>query len=216
MEAWRLHYTQLRELTELEGVETFMVDIFSNLLRDSKWGMILRVSVGALLSMLDGGTDIYTISTYYKSDKLTWQANAMLAMISINMLTQIITVLAIYQKHSWQTKLKEILICLTFLRPAVDAYRVSTNHEDKMAIVNPLQEMMINKGLEVSERAKERAFLFVTNLRFVARRREHPGLRFAVLRLVEQPRTSGEICSCVDRHLRTNHGLHVSDDCFRL
>ena len=156
MEAWRLHYTQLRELTELEGVDTFIVDIFSNILRDSQWGMILRVSVGAILSMLDAGTDLYTISTYKESDKLTWQANAMLAMVSMNMVVQILTVLAVYQKHPWPTKLKEILICLTFLRPAVDAYRVSTNHEDKMAIVNPLQEMMINKGLEVSERAKER------------------------------------------------------------
>ena len=156
MEAWRLHYTQLRELTELEGVDTFIVDIFSNLLRDSKWGMILRVSVGALLSMLDAGTDIYTVSTYYESDKLTWQANAMLAMVSINMLTQILNVLAVYQKHPWQTKVKEILICLTFLRPAVDAYRVSTNHVDKLSLSNPLQEMMVNKCLEVSERAKER------------------------------------------------------------
>jgi len=154
MEAWRLHYTQLRELTELEGVDTFMVDIFSNLLRDSKWGMILRVSLGAFLSMLDGATDIYTISTYYESDKLIWQANAMLAMISINMVCQILTVLGVYQKHPWQTKLKEILICLTFLRPAVDAYRVSTNHEDKMAIADPLKEMMINKCFEVSSRAK--------------------------------------------------------------
>jgi len=155
MEAWRLHFTQLRELTELEGVDTFIVDIFSNLLRDSKWGMVLRVSVGAILSMLDAGTDIYTISTYYQSDKLTWQANAMLAMVSINMLTQVLGVLGNYQKHPWQTKLKEILICLTFLRPAVDAYRVSTNHEDKMATVNPFQEMIINKCGEVSERAKE-------------------------------------------------------------
>ena len=149
MEAWRLHYTQLRELTELEGVDTFMVDIFSNLLRDSKWGMVLRVSLGAFLSMLDGATDIYTISTYYESDKLTWQANAMLAMVSINMGVQVLTVLGNYQKHPWSTKLKEILICLTFLRPAVDAYRVSTNHKDKLATVEPLQEMINNKCLEV-------------------------------------------------------------------
>ena len=155
MEAWRLHYTQLRELTELEGVDTFMVDIFSNLLRDSKWGMVLRVSVGAILSMLDAGTDIYTIGTYYMSDKLTWQANAMLAMLSINMFAQILIVLAIYRKQPWPTKLKEILICLTFLRPAVDAYRVSTNHEDKISLSNPFQEMISFKGCEVSERTKE-------------------------------------------------------------
>jgi len=105
--------------------------------------------------MLDGGTDIYTISTYYKSDELTWQANAMFAMVSVNMVFQVLIVLSVYKKHPWQTKLKEILICLTFLRPAVDAYRVSTNHEDKMAMANPLQEMMANKGCEVSERMKE-------------------------------------------------------------
>ena len=167
MEAWRLHYTQLRELTELEGVETFVVDIFSNLLRDSKWGMVLRVSVGAILSMLDGGTDIYTVSTYYKSDKLTWQANAMMGMLSINMLAQVLIVLANYQKHPWQTKVKEILICLTFLRPAVDAYRVSTNHEDKMASVNPLQEMLMNKCLEVSAKERrESKFCFTYKLTF--------------------------------------------------
>jgi len=117
--------------------------------------------VGAFLSMLDGGTDIYTISTYYKSDKLTWQANAMLAMLLMNMFGQVLTVLGIYQKHPWQTKVKEILICLTFLRPAVDAYRVSTNHEEKMVKVNPLQEMMINKGTEVSAKVRERTNYFV-------------------------------------------------------
>jgi len=138
------------------GLGVFLLVFFNNLLRDSIYGTVLRVSVGAFLSILDGGTDIYTISTYYQSDKLTWQANAMLAMVTINMGAQILCVLANYQKHSWQTKLKEILICLTFLKPAVDAYRVSTNHEDKMAKVNPLQEMMSFKCLEVSLRARQR------------------------------------------------------------
>jgi len=155
-DAWSLHYPQLNALfMDTPGLGDFLLVFFNNILRDSIYGTVLRVSVGAFLSMLDGGTDIYTISTYYQSDKLTWQANAMLAMVSINMLGQILTVLANYQNHPWQTKLKEILICLTFLRPAVDAYRVSTNHVDKLSLSNPLQEMMVNKCLEVSERAKE-------------------------------------------------------------
>ena len=156
-DAWSLHYPQLNALfMDTPGLGVFLLVFFNNLLRDSIYGTVLRVSVGAFLSMLDGGTDIYTISTYYKSDKLTWQANAMLAMLLMNMFGQVLTVLGIYQKHPWQTKVKEILICLTFLRPAVDAYHVSTNNEDKMANVSPLKEMMINKGLEVSERWKER------------------------------------------------------------
>jgi len=157
-DAWSLHYPQLNALfVDTPGLGVFLLVFFNNLLRDSLYGTVLRVSVGAFLSILDGATDIYTVSTYYKSEELTWQANAMLAMVSMSMLTQILHVLAIYQNHPWQTKVKEILICLTFLRPAVDAYRVSTNHEDKMAAISPLQEMMNNKCLEVSERAKERA-----------------------------------------------------------
>jgi len=61
---------------------------------------------------------------------------------------------------------------------------------------------------------REQKKLFVTNLLIVARRREHPGLRFAMLRLVELPRASGKVRSCVDRHLRINHGLLVSDGFF--
>jgi len=156
-DAWSLHYPQLNALfMDTPGLGVFLLVFFNNLLRDSIYGTVLRVSVGAFLSMLDGGTDIYTISTYYQSEELTWQANAMLAMVSINMFAQILNVLAVYQKHPWQTKVKEILICLTFLRPAVDAYRVSTNHEDKLANVDPLQEMIINKCVEVSDCTKER------------------------------------------------------------
>jgi len=156
-DAWSLHYPQLNALfMDIPGSGAFLLVFFDNLLRDSIYGTVLRVSVGAFLSILDGATDIYIITTYYQSDKLTWQANAMLAMIIMSMLAQILCVLAVYQKHPWQTKVKEILICLTFLRPAVDAYRVSTNHEDKMANVSSLQEMVNNKGCEVRLRARQR------------------------------------------------------------
>ena len=47
-------------------------------------------------------------------------------------------------------KLKELLICLFFLRPAVDAYRVSTNHEDEGATVDSLSEMMFNRCIELA------------------------------------------------------------------
>ena len=107
--------------------------------------MVWRVSVGAALSMLDAVTDIYIISKYYRTEGLRGQANAMLAMIATNMGIQIITVLGQYKKKSWGVKVKEVLICLFFLRPAVDAFRVSTNYKDSDATLNPLAEMMWNK-----------------------------------------------------------------------
>ena len=73
------------------------------------------------------------------------QANAMLTMIILNMCFQILFVFGQYQKKNWKMKLKEMLICILFLRPSVDAYRVSTNHEDSEATIEPLIEMIVNK-----------------------------------------------------------------------
>ena len=114
-------------------------------LRDSMYGMVWRVGVGAALSMLDAVTDIYIISTYYNTEGLRGQANALIAMVATNMFCQILVVLALYKKKSWGVKVKEVLICLFFLRPAVDAHRVSTNYNDSETTLDPLMEMLANK-----------------------------------------------------------------------
>ena len=71
-------------------------------------------------------------------------------MITTNMVIQLLFVLGQYQKKSTAVKLKEALICLMFLRPAVDAYRVSTNLEDDELKINSLTEMMSNKAVELA------------------------------------------------------------------
>jgi len=126
-----------------------MITIANNTLRDNKFGLVFRVSTGALLSSIDAATDVYVLNQYYKSPELVNQANALVAMIVTNFLFQMAIVLAQYQKKSWGRKLKEAMICLLFLRPVVDAYRVSTNHEDKRKIVDSVSELTINKGIEL-------------------------------------------------------------------
>jgi len=127
-----------------------MVTIASSMLRDSIYGMVYRVTVGAVLSTIDAATDIYVITTYYQSDDLVSQANALLAMITLNIVFQLIFVLAQYKKKGWRGKVKEVLISIFFLCPAFDAYRVSTNHVDADASTDPLIEMVANKSLELS------------------------------------------------------------------
>ena len=52
--SWMLHYVQLGVLfDEIDGFETFMLVIVSNLLRDSSFGVMLRVGLGAFLSTMD-------------------------------------------------------------------------------------------------------------------------------------------------------------------
>ena len=115
------------------------------ILRDSMYGTMMRVSIGAALSMLDAVTDLYVINKYYSTAGLQGQANAMLAMIVSNMGLQIMCVIVQYKTKSWKVKIKEVLICLFFLRPAVDAYRVSTNYKDTEVTMDPLVEMIANK-----------------------------------------------------------------------
>ena len=108
------------------------------------YGLVWRVGVGALLSSVDAATDIYVVGTYY-SEGLNGQANAMLGMISANLIVQLLIVLAQYQKKRWTVKLKEAIITLLFLRPIVDAYRISTNHDDEEATIDLLTFMIMNK-----------------------------------------------------------------------
>ena len=149
MDAWRLEYAQLGTLfREVEGFESFMLLLFNNLLRDSIYGMVMRVSIGAGLSLVDAGTDISVLISYYRAG-LTTQANMLLAMIATNATFQVLLVITLYAKKSWQRKLYEIIITLTFLRPPVDAYRVSTNQIDDEIAIGVLEEMMYNKGAEL-------------------------------------------------------------------
>ena len=113
---------------EVDHFEEFMVTIANNNVRDIPFGMVMRVSLGAFLSMTDGATDIYVISNYYKNTELVAQANALVIMVSLSMLSQLCVVMGTYAKKSWVVKLRESLITISFLRPAVDAYRISTNH----------------------------------------------------------------------------------------
>ena len=73
----------------------------------------------------------------------------LLAMIATNLGIQILVILAQYKSKSWKRKLWEIFITLTFLRPIVDAYRVSTNHKDDEATVDVLAELCCNKIVEM-------------------------------------------------------------------
>ena len=142
VDAWKKQYVQLHHLfDEVVGFEDFIVVITNNLLRDNKFGMMFRVGIGAALSMSDAATDIYVISTYYGKEELVGQANMFLAMILSNLFLQMVFVMSLYQRSGWRVILRELLITLSFLRPAVDAYRVVTNKENDLSAADPLTEV---------------------------------------------------------------------------
>ena len=101
-----------------------------------------------MLSTFDAATDVYVVGMYYNRG-LLYKGHYMVSMITMNMFVQLLVLLTQYKKKGWKVKLKETLICVFFLRPIVDAYRISVNLEDNMVAWNPLAEMMVNKSIEL-------------------------------------------------------------------
>jgi len=64
--------------TEIPGFHEFMLVLANNTLRDSVYGTVYRVSVGALISTIDAISDVYVIAKYYQSDELTSQSYVLL------------------------------------------------------------------------------------------------------------------------------------------
>jgi len=101
VDAWCRHYGQLEILfVEVEHFEEFMIVITTYILKNNKAGMVMRVSLGAFLSMSDGATGIFVIMNYFKNTELVGQAQLLLIMVSLSMFLQIVSVMVNYARKS--------------------------------------------------------------------------------------------------------------------
>jgi len=75
-------------------------------------------------------------------------------MVLLNLTIQLLLVYGSNKKMSLRKMIGELLITLSFLRPAVDAYRVCTNDkDDEHHRVDALGIMLMNKGTELATEA---------------------------------------------------------------
>ena len=147
--AWKLDNPILEPLFT-EGVfEPMIIGIAKELMAASKLGLAKRVIVGALLSIGDMITDIWVIISYLNNGD-TEQAYSLMAMIGTSLSVQLLITYAQNRKKNKWVILREFAFVVTFLKPAVDAYRVATGHEDEDATYSPLVEMAMGKGTELA------------------------------------------------------------------
>ena len=147
--AWVGHYPQLSPLLEVEFFSDFMTTIANSLLRDGAYGTVYRVCIGAGLSTLDAVTDISVVRTYTR-EGLQTEGFALFTMIAINLWTQLVLVVSQYRKKNMNKIAYEVGLSAFFLRPAIDAYRVSTSYSDSNLTFSPMVELILNKGIELS------------------------------------------------------------------
>jgi hypothetical protein len=127
-----------------------MVAIAKELVSRVAWGVKARSGVGAGLSFFDMASDVYVIMDYFRNGQ--WEGYALLIMVVTNLFMQLVIVgvqtFRLKRKRR-MTMAYEVLSVLTFCKPGLDAYRVSSGAETKPgAVVDPLVEMMSVKIIE--------------------------------------------------------------------
>ena len=76
-------------------------------------------------------------------------AYSLIAMISTSISFQLFSVLALHRKKTSRAILREVGFVVSFVKPAVDAYRVATGSKDDKSVLPPLTEMSVMKSLFV-------------------------------------------------------------------
>ena len=150
VDLWIQHYPALVELTK--SSEFFLpmaITIGKRKLKAAPWGLALKVGVGALISLLNVGTDIYTVFNFKRRDEYA-NANATVGMISLSIALQWIATYASNKKRGTKVLLKEAMVLLSFFKPMVQAFRVVSGVTvDDKSIVEPMFELIAAKTIEM-------------------------------------------------------------------
>jgi hypothetical protein len=113
------------------------------------FGLKLRLTIGALLSMGDMASDIFNLVTMFGAGQSVG-AYALLAMILTTLTLQIVIVVIQNAHHGSIAVFKEVLLVLSLCKAGVDALRVARGEGHVAgAPIDPLTEMMMCKLLEM-------------------------------------------------------------------
>ena len=144
---------EYRSLGELDRAEEWfrpmLVVVARRLLGEVSWGLKMRVSMGAGLSILDMATDIFVMWVYMGKEETKGYGDSLLGMIVAGMVLQLVLVFA-QNKKTPLKMLKEMLIVMLGVKPAVDCYRVCAGHEmQQHHAVDPQTELVATKMIEL-------------------------------------------------------------------
>ena len=143
-------YVSLVELRKkIRFFNQMAVVIGQRKLEQAPWGLIFKVGTGAILGVLDVATDLYTIANFTMQGKHGF-AKAVVAMVSVSMVSQLLIVCVQGKKRGLWHLTKEALIVVTGLKPAVDAFRIISGTKAHLNdAIEKIFEHTISKLVEV-------------------------------------------------------------------
>jgi len=129
VEEWVLASKAMYELDKsVVWFRPMMVSIASRLLARVLWGAKFRLYFSAALSIMDLLTDIQVIYFFYKTGSYNY-ALINIAFIASNLLVQLLLAYAQNRKMGLKIMLKEMLIVILMVKPAVAAHRTAGGSE---------------------------------------------------------------------------------------
>jgi hypothetical protein len=108
-----------------------MDTVARRLLERVSWGMKFRLYLGAGLSILDMVTDIFVIVHYLSSDEEKTRRYGYILIVMITCSLGFLCLMSWVQNHRGSRKvlIRELLFCVSGLKPGVDAARVARGKE---------------------------------------------------------------------------------------
>ncbi|GMI48438.1 hypothetical protein TrCOL_g6642 [Triparma columacea] len=148
VDRWRLQNRAVGELfEEFPWMEGMFVEIGKGVVKGAPWGLLWRVTVGAVTSMVDLVTDVYVTYMFW-SDKKYGYFKASLASLMVSIGFQMFAVWIQNKELGILRVLREWFPILIGFKPAVDAYRVANGEKQKAGqAFDALTEMAFMKGI---------------------------------------------------------------------
>ena len=184
---WTEFYPALREFSEKYAFFDPMIKIIAHeKLSRTTWDKILFAGSASVGSLTDISTDLYTFFYYLSSGKTT-EAYLMLGFMFTSLFIQLLVVVITHYGNK-RDMLWECVYTVTFLKPAINEFRIMTNtplrgHE----LIDSLQELIWYVG----ERAKRSERVVRTKTRSERRRRRASKAKRAGHENENEERTTG-------------------------
>jgi hypothetical protein len=151
---WISTYRALGELKDrYPWYEPMVTTLAVSIVKKGNAGLRARVLLGLCLSTLDVATDILMVMQFM-SDGEDYFAGITIACCCICIVLNIVLVIGQHHRAGLGKVLLEILFVVTFTKPAVDAYAVSSGKEmTELMSFDPLTEFVMGKGIELASEA---------------------------------------------------------------
>ena len=144
---------QFPALVELSKSNKFFLSMATTIgkrkILKAPWGLGFKVGSGAVLSIANIATDIYTIY-HFEREGMFFFANASIAVISLCMCINLIIVYAHRHKRGLRIMLQESLIVMSHLKPVFSAFRVFTGEKGHaLDLLDPILDLTLSKVVEM-------------------------------------------------------------------